>query len=155
MSESGDLQPTRTDLGFVAVLLLVVIVVVWLVSMPICQFVQRATLERMHLQTRPFVAWVIQQPIPAMYNFYNRFEIRPSPWGKEGDDSTEKGTVNHFPVRMFTFGDNRAVFLSEPKPRQLDVWSSYRGEELHTRWVATPSAQGGFDLTNEVVEAVK
>jgi len=55
-------------------------------------------------------------------------------------------------LRILTFGDNRALFLAKPESRILDAWSSYRGEELHTRWTVTPSTEdGGFDFVGEVV----
>jgi len=138
----------RFDLGFIFILLLIVSVTGWLLAMPFSRFVQRTTLERFHFQTPSFVGWAAQQPIPAMYNFYNHYEIRPSPW--QGQSSV--GTVNHFPLRILTFGDNRAIFLAKPEPRILDAWSSYRGEELQTRWTVTPSTEnGGFDFVGEVV----
>lgn len=154
MPDPGDSGAVKHDFGFYAILLLILIVACWLLSLPFCRFIQRASLNRFHLQTRSFTLWAIQQPIPAMYNFHNRYEIRPSPWRKDspGQSYSERGTVNHFPLRLFTFGDNRAIFLSSPEPRQIDIWSSYRGEELHTRWTATPSSPNGFELTGEVVE---
>jgi len=140
------------DFGFIGILTLVIVVSAWLISMPFCDFVQRSTINRFHFQTRSFGVWVIQQPIPAMYNLYNRFEVRPSPW-KPGQDAVwDNGTVNHFPLRLFTFGDNRAIFLRPEEPRQIDIWSSYRGQGLHTRWSATPSKNGGFDLSGEVMK---
>ena len=147
--ESTQLLLARFDLGFVFILLMIIAVVGWLLAMPFSRFVQRTTMERFHLQTSTFVGWAAQQPIPAMYNFYNHYEIRPSPW--QGESSV--GTLNHFPLRIFTFGDNRAIFLANPEPRTLDAWSSYRGEELHTHWTATPSSdKGGFDFVGEVVK---
>lgn len=145
------------DFGFIGILTLIVVVAGWLLSMPFCDFVQRSTINRFHFQTRAFGLWAIQQPIPAMYNLYNRFEIRPSPWKRDKeklpqDSVWEKGTANHFPLRLFTFGDKRAIFLRPDEPRQIDIWSSYRGQELHTRWSATPSEKGGFDLSGEVVK---
>jgi hypothetical protein len=139
------------DFGFVGLVGLVMVVAGWLLTMPFCTFIQRTTLNRFHLQTQSFVVWAFQQPIPSMYNMYNRFEIRPSPWRTEPNSIWEKGTVNHFPLRMFTFGDNRRVFLRPDEFREIDIKSSYRGEHLHTRWTATPSSNGGFDLSGEVV----
>jgi len=144
---------TRSVDGFFFVILsLVAAIALWIVSMPFCKFVQRTTINRFHLQTRSFATWAIQQPIPSMYNLYNRFEIRPSPWKPEPNAIWASGTVNHFPLRMFTFGDNRKVYLRPDEAREIDIWSSYRGERLHTHWVATPAEEGGFDLTVKVIE---
>ncbi|MGV3486277.1 MAG: hypothetical protein ACO1RT_17795 [Planctomycetaceae bacterium] len=154
MNDGSERQPAGVDYGFRLILALMMVVVAWLLAMPFSRTVQRTSLERFHLQTKSFAWWSLQQPIPAMYNFYNRFEIRPSPWRTDTDEVqyAERGTVNHFPLRMFTFGDNRAIFLTPGRSRRIDIWSSYRGEELHTHWTATPTARGGFDLTGEVVE---
>lgn len=142
---------TPFDFGFVGLVGLVVLVAAWLLSMPFCTFIQRTTLNRFHLQTESFVVWAFQQPIPSMYNLYNRFEIRPSPGRTDPSSIWDEGTVNHFPLRLFTFGDNRSVFLRPGEPREIDIKSSYRGEHLHTHWTATPSSKGGFDLLGEVV----
>jgi hypothetical protein len=158
VNELANARPSRHDFGFVFILLLILVIAGWLIAMPFSLFVQRTTLDRFHLQTRSFLGWAIQQPVPAMYNFYNHYEVRPSPWKSMSDDpleeaSSETGTINHFPVRIFTFGDNRSIFLAQPERRTLDAWSSYRGEVLHTRWTATPSVEaGGFDLVGEVVK---
>ena len=148
------MRSAKVDRGYGGILLLIVLVAGWLIAMPFFSFVQRTSLNRFHLQTRSFLLWSLQQPIPAMYNFYNRFEIRPSPWRRDTAEKkySERGTVNHFPLRMFTFGDNRAVFLQPKQERRIDIWSSYRGQEIHTRWTATPRGDNGFQLTGEIVE---
>jgi hypothetical protein len=141
----------KVDFGYVIILLIIASVSTWLISMPFCKFIQRATMDRFHLQTESFWVWCVEQPIPAMYNLYNRYEIRPSPWKPEPDGVWEAGTLNHFPLRLFTFGDNRVIFLRPKERRQIDLWSSYRGEALHTQWIAEPSSDGGFDLSGVVV----
>jgi hypothetical protein len=157
MVKKNKCRAGKIDVGFFAIAGLVILVSGWLLSMPVCRFIQRATLNRFHFQTRSFAVWAIQQPIPAMYNFYNRFEISPSRVATKSTepkstDLWDSGAVNHFPLRLFTFGDNRAVFLPTGEPRQIEVWSSYRGEELHTRWMATPHESGGFDFAGEIVK---
>lgn len=153
MNERQETTTRDRDYGFYAILLLVLAVVAWLLSLPFCPFVQRASLNRFHLQTESFALWAAQQPVPAMYNFYNRYEISPSPWKDDasGEVYWERGTANHFPLRLFTFGDDRAIFLRPSELRRIDIWSSYRGQELHTLWIATPSPRGGFDLTCELI----
>ncbi len=150
MSETTETCPIKMDCGYILILMLMLGVVCWLLTMPLVPNVQQISLNRFHLQTQSFAGWAVQQPIPSMYNFYNRYEIGPAPKGF-ARKHWDRGTVNHFPVRMFTFGDNRAIFLRTPEIRWLDVWSSYRGEQLHTTWFALPADDGGFDLSSEVV----
>ena len=151
MNGTSEPRVARFDFGYVLVLALVVVVSGWVLCMPFCRFVQRTTMARFHLQTPSFFAWAVQQPIPAMYNFYNRYEIMPPPWRGSPAFQSVGATINHFPIRMFTFGDNRAIFLPHGQMRSIDTWSSYRGEHLHVCWIAMPTEDGGFELTGEVV----
>lgn len=146
MSRESESRAQRFDLGYVMMLGLIVAVSCWLLAMPFSRFIQDSTLHRFHLTTRHFALWSMQQPIPAMYNFYNRFEVSPSPWKKSEPSSVHAETLNHFPLRIITFGDNRQLFLPADEPRQIDIWSRYRGNELRTRYLATPLAEGGFQL---------
>ncbi len=141
------------DCGYISILAIVAAIAVWLLSMPVCDFVQRSTINRFHLQTDSFALWAIQQPIPSMYNFHNRYEVRPSlrPGPSPDDTDAQRGTLNHFPLRLFTFGDNREIFLRKPVARTIDLTTTYRDTILHTHWTATPRDDGGFDLTGEVV----
>lgn len=120
---------------------------IWLLGLPFCKFEQQSLLNRFHLQTKSFGVWCLQQPIPAMYNGYNRFESRQ---GSIDSNLKSSGTINHFPIRLLTFGDNRDLFLSEDDPTIFDAWTSYRGSSIHTRWTAKPSL-AGHQLTDEVL----
>ena len=151
---TDDVAPSlkhKLDPGFFALLTVILVVTVWLLALPFSKTIQHATLNRFHFQTRSFAVWATQQPIPAMYNLYNRYDIRPSPWDKTPNSIWERGTANHFPLRLFTFGDNRVIFLRPGQIRTIDIRSSYRGESLHTHWTATPKEDGAFDLVGEVV----
>jgi hypothetical protein len=150
MSESIEPRAKRFDLGFTLILLLVAVVSCWLLALPFSPFLQRTSLDRFHFQTRSFVLWAIQQPIPAMYNFYNRYEADQVDRGHSVIPAS-KGTLNHFPLRIITFGDNRQFILWPESPRTIDIHSSYRGQSLHTRWKATPTTDGGFMVVSEVV----
>lgn len=150
MSESVEPRAQRFDLGFLSILCLVLIVTCWLLALPFSVFVQRTSLNRFHFQTRSFVLWAIQQPIPAMYNFYNRYEA-----DEAGSEAfivpAMEGTLNHFPLRIVTFGDNREFILWPEFTRTIDIHTSYRGQTLHTRWKASPTRDGGFKMDSEVV----
>jgi hypothetical protein len=151
MSRESESRAQRFDLGYIMILGLIVAVSCWLLAMPFSRFIQDSTLHRFHLTTRHFAIWAVQQPIPAMYNFYNRFEVSPSPWKKSDPSSVHAETLNHFPLRIITFGDNRRLFLPADEPRQIDIWSRYRGNELRTRYLATPLPDGGFQLELEPI----
>lgn len=141
----------RPDWGFRSIMGLVLAGALWLLALPICSLVQQAALQRYHLQTRCFALWALQAPLPAMYNFYNRYRVEPQPWDATFFSQPVTGTINHFPVRLYTFGETRGELLGDVDRRMLTVRSDYRGQSLTTRWTASESARGGFELSDEVV----
>ncbi|MFK8111514.1 MAG: hypothetical protein AB8B91_04915 [Rubripirellula sp.] len=124
------------DKGFMAILGLVIVNVVWLLLMPWVPSIAQATMNRFHLRTSSFAAWAIQQPIPSMYNFANRYEVNEFPPGMvdpilfEG----EKRYINHFPTRAFTFANKRVMYLGKGEDRWFTLESSYRGQTLESRF---------------------
>lgn len=147
---ASESPPRETDWLYRGILAVLAGVAVWLVLMPWSVFVQQTTLNRFHLQTRSFAAWAIQAPIPAMYSFYNRYRIEALPWDAQPFATPRTGTLNHFPVRVTTFATDR-LYFHDPDRRMITLRSDYRGRSLTTQWVATPHAQGGYELTDEVL----
>jgi hypothetical protein len=69
-------QISRTrDYQSLALLLLIVSAAVWLIVLPFSRTVQSVYLQRFHLATPDFASWAIQQPVPSMYNFENRYWV--------------------------------------------------------------------------------
>jgi hypothetical protein len=146
MRHSAD----RTDRGYMALVSLLLVVMCWLLAMPFSPFIQQATLNRFHLQSSSFVLWAAQAPVPAMYNFHNRYRVEVYPDAiPSGERMT--GTLNHFPVRLYTFGNSRSFMLRDPARHTLTVESRYRGRVLTTRWRVRVAADGKHELTDEVV----
>jgi hypothetical protein len=141
----------QADWGYRGILALVLAVALWLSAMPFCRFVQHTSFNRYHLQTRSFTAWAVQAPVPAMYNFYNRYRVEPQPWDATFFSPRIEGTINHFPVRLYTFGDNRPLLLPDVQRRMLTVQSHYRGESLTTRWTVQVADDGVYELHDEVL----
>jgi len=134
-----------------AIVALVATIAIWLLLMPLVPAIASVTLRRFHLRTDSFVAWAVQFPIPAMYNFANRFEVRDSvadPSGDAMEDSAAptRRMVNHFPSRIFTFGDGRYLHLRHGEDRWLTIESSYRGQTLRSQFHAEALPGGGFKL---------
>ena len=147
MTDLND-QPKTRDCGFVAIVAMVVVVAVWLLLTPFVPAIASATLHRFHLRSASFTWWAIQQPIPAMYNFANRFEVREFPPGLVDPiiDTAEKRYINHFPTRVLTFANTRYMHLNKGEDRWVTVDSTYRGQTLETRFHAKPLKGGGFEL---------
>jgi hypothetical protein len=141
-------QAQARDYGFLAIVLLVIVVAVWLLLMPFVPAIASATLHRFHLRSKSFPLWAIQQPIPSMYNFANRFEVREYPPGLVDPilDSTEKRYINHFPTRVLTFANTRYLHLRKAEDRWVTIDSTYRGQTVETRFHAKALDGGGFEL---------
>lgn len=152
-------MPTpRRDYGFLAIIAIVVVNVVWLLLMPWVPAVASATLHRFHLGSGSFAIWAMQFPIPSMYNFANRYQVSTVPPGMvdpliemplDGSSPSvapEFRYINHFPSRVLTFADLRYRYLNDGKDRWVTIESTYRGHRLETRIHAKPSPEGGFEL---------
>ncbi len=135
-------------------------VALWVMAMPWVPAVASVTMRRFHLSSDTFWGFAIQQPIPAMYNFANRVEVReldpaddllrmidpvlglPSELADTGSTQLPLGvigreTVNHFPLRLVTFADGQYKYL-RGGTRWIAATSDYRGRRLTTRWRIEP-----------------
>ena len=138
-------QDRATDYGFIAIVGFVAAIVVWLLLMPFVPTIAESTINRFHFRTQSFPLWVIQQPIPAMYNLANHYEVtRESETGEK--EILESGTINHFPARVVTFANGRYRTLHERQACDLQVTSSYRGQRQRTYYRLTPNENGGFAM---------
>lgn len=146
VTTQSDPTPSR-DYGFMAIVALLIVIAVWLLLMPLVPAIASATLHRFHLRSESFVWWAIQQPIPSMYNFGNRFEVREFPPGLVDPifDDAEKRYINHFPSRILTFANTRYRFLRDGQDRWVTIDSTYRGQTLETRIHAKAMEGGGFE----------
>jgi len=163
------------DLGFYLILVALALVSGWLLLMPWVPSIAESTMERFHLRSSSFAWWAVQQPIPAMYNFANRTEIRDlppadhlvglvdpfllDPLATEATNASpadpsrrELGIVggrmiNHFPTREFTFANGRYRYLRGEDPRWFVLESRYRGSELSSTYELRPLPEGGWQVT--------
>ncbi|QEF96660.1 hypothetical protein Mal15_06880 [Stieleria maiorica] len=142
---------SRRDPLFVLILLGVGVVSVWLLLMPFSPAIARATMKRFHLSTDSFAWWAVQAPVPAMYNFGNRYEIRDLPEGLITPviDASRPRYINHFPTRVLTFANGRYSLLHPGQDRWVTLWSSYRGQTLITKIHAKPIGEGRFKWIRE------
>jgi hypothetical protein len=131
----------KRDVAGALLCALVICISIWQLALPLSRSVQDATLARFHLASPSFAGWALQQPIPSMYSFENRYWIIDE---ESNHTVHESKIVNHFPTRLFTFGDNRYRLLNEGISKTLVVRSRYRGNERVTLCRAIPSTTGGF-----------
>ncbi|MFK7767358.1 MAG: hypothetical protein AB8B55_09065 [Mariniblastus sp.] len=148
-------------------------VALWIVALPFSTTVQDTYLKRFHLDSKNFVAWAVQQPVPAMYNFENRVcfsdrEISETEFAQalvrapdeklarvigpvdEETDSAHQSvpvfkTINHFPTRAFTFAD--AIYEHKENLNGFVYMTTrYRGRELRSVFQITPVADSEFEV---------
>ena len=126
----------KQDFGFVTIVTLVVVVVMWLLLTPILPAVSLATMRRFHLGSQSFVGWAAQFPIPSMYNFPNTYEVRdlPPDLFVPIDQEQKRIYLNHFPCRVVTFADGRYHHLRNGQDRWFTFTTNYRGQYLESRW---------------------
>jgi hypothetical protein len=138
------------DILAAGLVVLMALVAAWLLALPLSPLIQSASLERFHLRSSRFLWWAVQQPIPAMYNFENRYWASRFPLERGQLDETpahiETSMINHFPGRVYTFANNRGRLLHTREPHFLYMRSRYRGRDLWTTWTAVPSPRGGMRL---------
>ncbi len=153
MAEKEPASSPRRDYAFIAIVALVLLNAAWLLLMPVVPAIASTTLHRFHLRSRSFPLWAIQQPIPAMYNFGNRFEVRKVPpdfispgFLEPIIDTNRKRYINHFPTRIFTFANTRYRYLADGQDRWLIIDSTYRGQSIETTIHAKPREDGGYDM---------
>lgn len=138
--------------GFILVLL---IIGGWTAAMPISRSVQDKALERFHLASRSFTEWAMLQSVPAMYNFANHYCWSSRPRGCETSGPAivpqewrveETAAVNHFPVRLVTFADNRVRLLRGAEEYRLVVRSEYRGRSMTSCFEVRAGGEGSYVL---------
>lgn len=170
--DASDSKVT-TDWFYRLLVVVVFLVGVWLLAMPWTPAIARCTMKRFHLQTNSFAAWAIQQPIPPMYSFANRTEVRSGPpvvadrWPAEhsleltGQDQREPSSpsdqefsevvasrmINHFPTREFTFANARVRYLRDRRSMWFVLRSSYRGQEIRSVYRLDPCDDEGWTAT--------
>ena len=152
------------DPFFGLIIVIMIACTTWLALTPWVPPVARATMKRFHLRSDSFILWSAQAPIPAMYNFANRYEVRELPeemlempvFGFRVDEpeksaEPERRYINHFPARLLTFANGRYEILNPGEDRWLTIESSYRGQRIETKIHAKP-IEGGFQWIAEEVE---
>lgn len=145
--QANDAAPRR-DLGFVAIIMLIACVALWLLLMPWVKSISWTAMERFHLRSSSFPTWVAQFPIPSMYNFANRCKVDRYPPGLIDPllDESESRYLNHFPTRCITFADGRYRYLRDGNDLWITVETSYRGQTLETRLHIKRKQEAGFEM---------
>jgi hypothetical protein len=80
---------------------LIGLVFAWNLALPMSHTLQEAGLKRYHLASGNYYAWAVQQPIPSIYNFENRYWL-----GREQlpDAALTQETVRQSPGASLTSG---------------------------------------------------
>lgn len=151
MNPKNESAEPKRDHVFSVIVVLVVMVVLWLLLTPIVPAIARSTMNRFHLQGESFVWFAVQQPIPAMYNFANEYEVRDFPEGfvESFLDTSQRRYINHFPARVMTFANTRYTLQVDGTDRWVTLWSTYRGQSIESRFHIKPIGENRFELVRE------
>ena len=115
----------------------------WVILTPIVPAVSRAGMKRFNLVTGNFAAWVIQQPVPSMYNFANFGILIP----KNLEQHAVPIATNHFPTRRYTF--NLRSTYEPALPYVLITRSTYQGNTVQARYIIKKAPDGGSEMVFE------
>ena len=129
----------RDVLGLVVFAVLIVVASA-AISILFSQTMKEAALKRFHLASDTYPQWAVHQAVPAMYNFENRIKFSNVIDETGHFDSDEKSyisdTLNHFPARFITFGDQRHVF-AKGRAGMFEMKSVFGDTALISRWEIT------------------
>lgn len=119
------------------------LIATWLIAMPVCPAIQRWTIDRFHLATPSFALWMLQQPIPPMYNLENRYWFSQRPLSDaelttHPPPGVETAMLNHFPARAVTFAAGRLATVKHQREAWLYLRSRYRDSQRITAYHLTP-----------------
>jgi len=135
----------------------------WLIALPLSTKVQETYLRRFHLANSDFSTWAIQQTVPSMYNFENKYWFNGQPIQKDqldqianeetriidpkqkAESEIKSNMVNHFPTRIATFADQRRLLKKNPRGF-FYFRSRYRGREIKTTFKIEPGTESEFAL---------
>ena len=151
------------DIPSFILLLAIALPALWLIALPLSSKVQETYLRRFHLANSSFGVWAMQQTVPSMYNFENKYWFNGQPILKDeldqiaNDESRvidpqekakakiKSNMVNHFPTRIATFADHRRMLKENPRGF-FYFRSRYRGREIKTTFKIEPGTESEFAL---------
>lgn len=106
--------------------------------------IQSVAMKKFHLGAHPFGRWALCQLFPSMYNFKNEILISPGILPSDFTGSMGMGlvrfTVNHYPMRMIYFTDDRANIMRH-LPFYVYLRSRFRGNEMVSSYVISGSGR--------------
>ena len=133
----------------------------WIAALPLSSTVQEAYLKRFHLASPSFGQWAVQQTIPSMYNFENKYwfsrqrvskdelnEIANNETRvitKDPNAKIKSNMVNHFPTRVATFADERVHLKDDPRGF-FYFRTRYRQKEIKTTYKLDPGTESEFSI---------
>jgi hypothetical protein len=122
----------------------------WIVAMPFSSTVRQHAIRRFHVASPSFQVWAAMAPVPAMYNFENRAQFSNELIGEgpfdEDHESWFSLQLNHFPARIFTFGEMTSKCFRDHRQGTLEMSTRYRETELTSRWEIQEQPDGSMHV---------
>ncbi len=128
-----DANARKPDRGALALVAAVLVFSSVILSLPFSESMRRAALARFQLARWPFVAWVVFQPLPSMYNFENQWEVMRAPDGDLCQTPIE-GFINHHVYNPLLPLDWPLPLARFPAPARVLFRSTYMGTTVATAY---------------------
>lgn len=136
----------------------IIVVVGWSISMLFSTVMKDMALKRFHLASESFLCWAVNQSVPAMYNHENQIQFSNQLLGDEpfgsNDATYVKETLNHFPARFITFGNQIPRCFQRQQQGTFEMRSRFADTTLTTRWEIQKNAEGTLvaDVTSSTID---
>jgi hypothetical protein len=136
---------TSKDVGTTALTLLIALAMFATTVIPVTRRGRELLLRAHHLRVEPFVAWSALQILPSMYNYANRVWVSSIPLNDltlASDGSLPEVIhtewVNHYPPRVITFGNGRAILMNANQSLHYYVQSRFCDTQVDSHFIAGP-----------------
>ncbi len=131
------------------VYILLVVVSLFLVSQMFCLSVKKLILQQFHLRQESFITFAAVHFIPPMYNFANevwysqaQVEFEEIEKSIANSSKTMHLWINHYPLRVVTFGWFRPMYFEHNGPQYMYVRSRFMEVTMKTVYQLKKSADG-------------
>jgi hypothetical protein len=135
------------DISTFGLCLVIVLVCIFLISLPVCSWSQKQIMEKFHLKTDNFVRWSLMQFIPSMYSFSNEVWMSIEPVFEDFERNERAFNdiyvhywINHYPLRYASFSlKNRQAYARSGRLYYIYIRSSYRDSALTSIYHLIPN----------------
>jgi uncharacterized membrane protein YhaH (DUF805 family) len=125
-----DVSRAKRDVPALCIAGAVCVCAVLILTIPFSDGARTMAQRRFHQAGLSFPTWALLQPVPAMYNFDNRWSATGVGAGTTAQECASNGRLPHHVVGIIVLA--RVPFLRCGAPVELRLRSTYRGTTVET-----------------------